>query len=163
MKTFFLIILCNLFVVLSMQAQQTPKIELGELYIGNELFDINGRAFRLEDFRGKYILLGFWSQSSNESIADFKQLKKLKEQHADKLTIASICVDKIDNWKTSFKQKEITWYNLSNGTQKKEGIAKDFYIEKLPTYILIAPDGTYYARLVSAALYIANWENLPMP
>ena len=130
-----------------------PKAELGKLYKGGELFDIHGTTYHLEDFRGKYVLLDFWAQYCGWCIEAFPQIKKLQEKHADKLSIISISVDKTSTWKTSPEQKNITWHSLNDGGGNHGGIAGSFDIKVLPTYILIAPDGTYKARLNSSAIY----------
>ena len=54
-----------------------PKAEMGKLYTGGDLFDVNGKEYRLADFRGKYVLLDFWAQYCGECIEAFPQLGKL--------------------------------------------------------------------------------------
>ena len=135
-----------------------PKAELGKLYTGGDLFDVNGKKYRLADFRGKYILLDFWAQYCDPCIEAFPQLGKLQKQYADTLTIISISVDKHHTWKTSPAQKDITWHSLSDGGGYDGGIAESFDLTSTPTYILIAPDGTYKARLTSSDIYNGKLE-----
>ena len=130
-----------------------PKAELGKVYSGGELFDTKGTKYKLEDFRGKYILLDFWAQYCSGCIEAFPYLGKIQEKYADKLTIISISVDKVDTWKTSPQQKNITWHSLCDGGGSNGGIAGSFDITSLPCYILLAPDGTYKARLKSSEVY----------
>ena len=127
-----------------------PKAELGKPCVDSDLFDINGKKHRLADFRGKYVLLDFWANYCGACIAAFPHIGKLQEQYADKLTVISISIDKMDTWKKSKYQKEITWHSLNDGGGNWGGIAGSYNIMALPTYILIAPDGTYRARLTSA-------------
>ena len=49
-------------------------------------------------------------------------------------------------------------YSLNDGGGSWGGIAKSYNIMATPTYILIAPDGTYQARLTSADIYNGNLE-----
>ena len=135
-----------------------PKAELGKLYKGGELFDIHGKKYRLEDFRGKFILLDFWAQYCFWCIDAFPQIKSIQEKYTDKLVAISISVDQINTWKASPEQKNITWYSLNDGGGTKGGIAGSFDIKALPTYILIAPDGTYKARLNSSDIENGNIE-----
>ena len=127
-----------------------PKAELGKPCVDSDLFDVNGKKHRLADFRGKYVLLDFWANYCGACIAAFPHIGKLQEQYADKLTVISISIDKMDTWKKSKYQKEITWHSLNDGGGNWGGIAGSYNIMALPTYILIAPDGTYHARLTSA-------------
>jgi hypothetical protein len=84
-----------------------PKAEMGKLYTGGDLFDVNGKKYRLADFRGKYVLLDFWAQYCGKCIDAFPQLGKLQKQYADKLTIISISIDKYQTWKTSPARKTL--------------------------------------------------------
>ena len=127
-----------------------PKAELGKPCVDSDLFDVNGKKHRLADFRGKYVLLDFWANYCGACIAAFPHIGKLQEQYADKLTVISISIDKMDTWKKSKYQKEITWHSLNDGGGNWGGIAGSYNIMALPTYILISPDGTYHARLTSA-------------
>ena len=127
-----------------------PKAELGKPCVDSDLFDVNGKKYRIADFRGKYVLLDFWANYCGACIAAFPYIGKLQQQYADKLTIISISVDKISTWKNSSYQKEITWHNLNDGGGHWGGIAGSYDIKAMPTYILISPDGTYHARLTSA-------------
>ena len=136
----------------------SPKAELGKPCVDSDLFDVNGKKHRLADFRGKYILLDFWANYCGPCIAAFPHIGKIQEQYTDQLTIVSISVDKVDTWKNSPHQKSITWYSLNDGGGSWGGIAKSYNIMATPTYILIAPDGTYQARLTSADIYNGNLE-----
>ena len=135
-----------------------PKAELGKLYKGGEMFDIHGKKYRLDNFHGKYVLLDFWAQYCFWCIDAFPQIKSLQEKYADKLVAISISVDHINTWKASPEQKNITWHSLSDGGGINGGIAGSFDIKVLPTYILIAPDGTYKARLTNSDFHNGTLE-----
>ena len=130
-----------------------PKAELGKPCVDSDLFDVNGKKHHLADFRGKYVLLDFWANYCGACIKAFPHIGKIQEHYADKLTVISISIDKMDTWKKSKYQKEITWHSLNDGGGNWGGIAGSYNIMAMPTYILIAPDGTYHARLTSADIY----------
>lgn len=135
-----------------------PKAELGKPCVDSDLFDVNGKKHQLADFRGKYVLLDFWANYCGACISAFPKIGKIQQQYADQLTIISISVDKMDTWKKSPHQKEITWNSLNDGGGLWGGIAGSYNIKAMPTYILIAPDGTYHARLTSADIYNGKLE-----
>lgn len=135
-----------------------PKAELGKPCVDSDLFDVNGKIHRLADFRGKYILLDFWANYCGACVRAFPQIGKIQQQYADRLTVVSISVDKVATWKISRHQKEITWYSLNDGGGLHGGIAGSYSIMSMPTYILIAPDGTYQARLTSGDIYNGTLE-----
>ena len=127
-----------------------PKAELGKPCVDSDLFDVNGKKYRIADFRGKYVLLDFWANYCGACIKAFPHIGKIQEHYADKLTVISISIDKMDTWKNSPHQKKITWHSLNDGGGSDGGIAGSYNITATPTYILISPDGTYHARLTSA-------------
>ena len=135
-----------------------PKAELGKPCVDSDFFDVNGKKYRIADFRGKYVLLDFWANYCGACIEAFPHIGKLQQQYADQLTVISISVDKIDTWKNSPHQKEITWHGLNDGGGHWGGIAGSYDIMAMPTYILISPDGTYQARLTSEDIYNGNLE-----
>ena len=135
-----------------------PKAELGKPCVDSDFFDVNGKKYRIADFRGKYVLLDFWANYCGACIGAFPHIGKLQQQYADQLTVISISVDKIDTWKNSPHQKEITWHSLNDGGGHWGGIAGSYDIMAMPTYILISPDGTYQARLTSEDIYNGNLE-----
>ena len=135
-----------------------PKAKLGKPCVDSDFFDVNGKKYRIADFRGKYVLLDFWANYCGACIGAFPHIGKLQQQYADQLTVISISVDKIDTWKNSPHQKEITWHSLNDGGGHWGGIAGSYDIMAMPTYILISPDGTYQARLTSADIYNGNLE-----
>lgn len=135
-----------------------PKAELGKPCIDGDMFDKDGKKYRFADFRGKYVLLDFWANYCGACIRAFPQIKKMQEKYADRLAVVSLSVDKVSVWKTSSHQKSITWYSLNDGGGLDGGIAGSYDLVALPTYILIAPDGTYKARLNSADIYNGTLE-----
>ena len=135
-----------------------PKAELGKPCVDSDFFDVNGKKYRIADFRGKYVLLDFWANYCGACIGAFPHIGKLQQQYADQLTVISISVDKIDTWKNSPHQKEITWHSLNDGGGHWGGIAGSYDIMAMPTYILISPAGTSQARLPSEDIYNGNLE-----
>ena len=135
-----------------------PKAELGKPCVDSDLFDVNGKKHRLADFRGKYVLLDFWANNCGACIDAFPEIGKIQEKYADRLTVVSISLDKVDTWKNSKHQKAITWYSLNDGGGYWGGIAGSYKVWSIPAFVLIAPDGTYHARLTSADIYNGKLE-----
>lgn len=52
----------------------------------------------------------------------------------------------------------MTWLSLNDGGGNFGGLAGSYDVKALPTYILIAPDGTYKARLDTSAIYNGTLE-----
>ena len=121
--------------------------------VGNEVPDIaitlrDGKTVKLNDNRGKYILLDFWASTCEKSMQNRNTLKELYQatkEEQDKFVIVSLSLD----------SDKIAWGNAldSNGlaldgwvqgndTMGTESIAaKQFGVKKTPHMILIDPEG----------------------
>ncbi|HEY2251656.1 MAG TPA: TlpA disulfide reductase family protein [Planctomycetaceae bacterium] len=142
---------------------------------GNEPppFDITdargiSKDVKLTDFRGKWVLLEFWSPTCGPCIArGLPQLTKLYEEHAqerDRFEIISICVTKDSNLRTvaefepfyrdlvekSWKGKELPFPVLVDGEGKTLAA---YGIEGFPAELLVDPAG-HLVRSGSAALLV---------
>jgi thiol-disulfide isomerase/thioredoxin len=113
----------------------SPKAELGKKAVDGDLMDLQGRTYHLSDFKGKYVLLDFWSTSCGPCIAAIPSMKKFKERHPD-MVIVSLCIDQFKYWKTNRHYQNLPWYNLNDGGGQL-GLAKSYDANAVPTYILI--------------------------
>lgn len=68
-------------------------IEEGMMCPDVELFGLDGTRYRLSDFRGKYILLDFWSGSCGPCKASIPELEKIVQENERCLTLVSITTD----------------------------------------------------------------------
>ena len=118
------------------------KAEIGKPCVDAVLYDVNGKKYRISDFKGKYVMLDFWANWCGYCIAAFPEVAKLQEKYADKLVVISLSLDKMDTWKSSRYAKEITWMNLCDGGGYN-GVAKAYDVHGVPCYVLISPDGVY--------------------
>lgn len=134
------------------------KAELGKACVDGEMFDLNGKKHHLKDFRGKYILLDFWANYCGPCVDAFPEIAKLQKKYEDRLVVISLSVDKVNYWEGSRYHKEITWCNFNDGGGHDGGLAGSYDVTGTPTYILIAPDGTYKAKMRSVAMYDGTIE-----
>lgn len=56
------------------------------------LEDCNGKPIRLSQFRGKTVLLSFWSSGAPASLDDVPALKNLQQRYADRLTVLGVYI-----------------------------------------------------------------------
>ena len=134
------------------------KAELGKACVDGEMFDLNGKKHHLKDFRGKYILLDFWANYCGPCVDAFPEIAKLQKKYEDRLVVISLSVDKVNYWEGSRYHKEITWCNFNDGGGHDGGLAGSYDVTGTPTYILIAPDGTYKAKMRGVAMYDGTIE-----
>ena len=132
----------------------SPKAELGKKAVDGDLMDLQGRTYHLSDFKGKYVLLDFWSTSCGPCIAAIPSMKKFKERHPD-MVIVSLCIDQFKYWKTNRHYQNLPWYNLNDGGGQL-GLAKSYDANAVPTYILITPEGNYVNKWVGQEIFQEN-------
>lgn len=129
----------------------SPIAELGKKAVDGEMMDMQGNVHRLSDFKGKYVLLDFWSTGCGPCVAAIPEMKKFKERHPD-MEIVSLCLDLFDSWKNHKAYKNLPWYNLNDGGGWL-GLAKNYGVRAVPTYILISPEGNYVNKWVGQDIF----------
>lgn len=118
-----------------------PKVvEVGDDMADADMWDLDGNLQRLENFKGKYILLDFWSAGCGPCIMSMPEMKEVSETYKDKLTVVSISSDSKEVWEKISKEKNITWVNL-NDFKGENGIKLNYGVKGIPHYVMIAPDG----------------------
>ena len=128
------------------------KVLANNLKVGNEAPDITlpmlgGDKKQLNDFRGKYILLNFWTsgdEKSAEMLAELKNVYNVIKDN-DEYVIVSFALDSdAAAWKAAVENCGINlegWMNACDGAGAGSPAAKLFGVEKTPRIILIEPEG----------------------
>ena len=108
--------------------------------------DINGRTFRVRDFRGKYVYIDMWATWCGPCQKELPYLKKLEEKYQGRnITFLGLSIDKDKaKWEARVKSGALcgTQLHIGTGTQ----FQKDYKIGGIPHFILLAPNG----RIVNA-------------
>lgn len=142
------------------------------------LEDLNGKSVRLSQFRGKEVLLAFWSPDAPASLDDVPALEELQRQNTDRLVVlgvsiaAASCDDDHDPLPHSHHHHDQSAAGMAGMpgmehmhcavqtaatnlkinfpmVQDSKGVVGPrFSIEDLPAYVLIDGDGVVRRRLV---------------
>ena len=118
-----------------------PVVNEGDEMVDGDLYDLEGRVRHLSEFKGKYILLDFWSKGCGPCVASIPELKEIEEQYKEQLEVVSISSDTEASWKEAVAELKLTgnqWNELRQGTT---GLAAAYRVRGIPHYVLIAPDG----------------------
>lgn len=128
------------------------KVLANNLKVGNEAPDITlpmlgGDKKQLNGFRGKYILLNFWTsgdEKSAEMLAELKNVYNVIKDN-DEYVIVSFALDSdAAAWKAAVDSNGINlegWMNACDGAGAESPAAKLFGVEKTPRIFLIEPEG----------------------
>ena len=105
-----------------------------------EYIDKYGKAVKLSDFEGKWILVDFWSRSCGPCIKSVPELGAVSKEYQDRLSVISINLDKEKGWKEASEEHGIFWndWNDPNGSS---GSIRAYGTTGIPTFVLVNPEG----------------------
>ena len=121
--------------------------------VGNEVPDIaitlrDGKTVKLNDNRGKYILLDFWASTCEKSMQNRNTLKELYQatkEEQDKFVIVSLSLDSDKNaWGNALDSNGLAlngWVQGNDIMGTESIAAKLFGVKKTPHMILVDPEG----------------------
>ncbi len=112
--------------------------------------DINGNPVSLSDFKGKYVLLVFWSPTCDHCLAEIKNLQKVYSLFKDNnFTIISFAIEteeQKEEWTGIIKKNNIEWPAISDLKLWNSNIVKSYKAYSVPTNYLISPEGIILDR-----------------
>jgi len=115
-------------------------VKEGEDMADADMWNVKGELKHLADYKGKYLLLDFWSAGCGPCIMAIPEMKEISEIYKDKLTVISISSDSKDIWESVSREKDITWVNL-NDFKGENGIKLRYGVRGIPHYVMISPEG----------------------
>jgi len=134
---------------------------------GFSLVDAKGKTHRLQDYKGKWVLVNFWATWCPPCLEEMPDLQKLHETHKD-LVVIGIAMDYKDpQYVISFAEDLLVTFPIVLGNQKIA--AQIGKISGLPTTYLYSPQGTLAAQNVGALTrqaverYIDQWNATNKP
>jgi peroxiredoxin len=112
--------------------------------------DTSGKAIKLTDFRGKYVLLDFWASWCGPCRAENPNYVKAYAEYKDKgFTILGVSLDQPgghDAWLAAIKKDGLTWTQVSDLKYWNNEVAKLYDIRAVPQNFLIDPTGKIIAK-----------------
>jgi thiol-disulfide isomerase/thioredoxin len=124
------------------QIEQLAK-KIPETKLDPNLIDIKGKRIALSSLRGKYVLLTFWSVTSENCIAENLELKELyKKYNKNGFEIYQINLDENEeNWKHAVKYDELPWISVREDDPLNPRNATFYNVKSLPTNYLYNKNG----------------------
>ena len=112
-----------------------------------------GGTTSLSDFKGKYVYIDVWATWCGPCKVEIPYLKKLESKYHDRnIEFVSISVDDDrrsgtmekahTDWKKMVTEKELMGVQLFTGNGWEADFVKNYKVNGIPRFILIAPDGT---------------------
>lgn len=115
-------------------------VKVGEEAADADMYDLEGKVHRLAEFRGKYILLDFWSRGCGPCIMSQPELKEVSEMYRDSLEVVSLSIENRKGWEEASKSHVMTWNNW-NDLEESNGLYARYGVRGIPHFVLISPEG----------------------
>ncbi|MGP0070162.1 MAG: carboxypeptidase regulatory-like domain-containing protein [Isosphaeraceae bacterium] len=110
---------------------------------------LDGRRLKLQDFRGKYLLLGFWATWCGPCLAELPELKAVHDRFGvdERFAMLSLSLDADKETPRTFAaEKGLRWIQGFLGNWIEGGAQEAYHVEAIPALFLIGPDGKLKAQ-----------------
>lgn len=113
--------------------------------IGRDTLD---NETKLSDYRGKYVIVDFWSSGCKYCRLESPNLQKAMDMYGDKnFTILGVSSDwKKDLWMNAIHEDESYWEHLKIDKENISKIMDSYCITGIPHIILVDPQGKILAK-----------------
>ena len=108
---------------------------------GFALVDVEGKALRLEDFKGKRVVLNFWATWCTPCRIEAPAFSRWAERNPDAILLGIAADGTDEELKTAAKDLGIR-YRIARGHPE---LFKAYGVNTYPTTVLIGPDGEVVA------------------
>jgi len=133
-----------------------PTFRVGDTARPFETQTLDGNDIRLLDYRGRFVLLSFWSPASPP---ESETLRELHEYYRDDSTLQIIGFggfDTLGQIRAYVQEQDVQWPQIYFGQSLDEGIAQPYGLPPLPSAMLIDPNGTIVATELRGENLTAN-------
>lgn len=129
------------------------KVLAGNMGVGNEVPNIElpllgGNVKQLADYRGKYVVLNFWTNDcvkSEEMFAELQSLYDIIKENKEQFVIVSYALmNDTEAWRGAIGNSNAdsdVWVHACDGSGMASPAAKLFGVEKAPKIIVVEPEG----------------------
>lgn len=126
------------------------EIKVGDKAIDFQLPNLENQSVSLSDYRGKYVLLDFWSSNCGPCRIENPNLLKNYKAYRDKgFEIIGICLDKTkQTWENTVKTDSMIWTTVSDLKGFDGDVPITYSVYFIPTYFLINPDGVIADKIM---------------
>jgi len=109
---------------------------------------LGGEDLKLEDFRGKVVLLDFWATWCTPCVAELPNVKSILEEHSadGKFAVIGVSLDSDRKMVERFVKSRAPWAHIVGGPAEENPIAKKYFVEGIPAVFLIDHEGKVVAK-----------------
>jgi thiol-disulfide isomerase/thioredoxin len=122
-----------------------------------QLKTIDGKPFKLEDYKGKVLLVNLWATWCPPCIKEMPEIQKLSDEMKDNFQAVSITNYDEENLETSVKKfltdKKFTYQQGIADKNVMEMLVKQSKMDAIPVNFVITKDGKIAKTLVGGKKY----------
>ncbi|MBC7914646.1 MAG: AhpC/TSA family protein [Pyrinomonadaceae bacterium] len=130
--------------------QKERQLAVGAIAPEFSQSDTNGKAVKLSDFKGKYVLLDFWASWCGPCRQENPNVVKIYNQFKDKnFTVLGVSLDRPGSksaWLKAISDDNLTWVNVSDLNFWKNEVAMLYNVTGIPQNFLLDPQGKIIAK-----------------
>ena len=116
------------------------KVDIGSPVPDYEFVDLDGKARRLSELQGKWLLLDFWQFGCGPCSKSVPELGEVSREFEGRVTVVSINLDVDAAWRKATERHGIFWNNWHDPVGNA-GIFRAYGTQAIPTFVLVSPDG----------------------
>jgi len=120
------------------------KLKVGDLFRDIRAKDLEGNLIKLSDFKGKIVLLDFWSSTCPPCRRQIREeFPNLKRKYKNKeFLIVSFSLDTdYEKWKKASVEDAIDWINISDLKNQKSKVIISYGVQLIPSTFIIDKKG----------------------
>ncbi len=106
----------------------------------------DGGSIALEDLRGKVVIMDFWATWCGPCRQVMPSLQELHETHGEELVVIGVNTWEQEDPAAFMVENGYTYPIVING----DAVAQEYFVEGIPTFYVIAQDGTVAFHAVGA-------------
>jgi hypothetical protein len=135
--------------------ENTPNSYIGKYVKNVRQLDINGDTVSLDAYKGKFVLLYFWSSSSYDQFIVHEQVLPLwNKYHTQNFTIISIGMETLQSkrkWERVVKAYQTPWIQLTDFNGLENNAVCQLGVARVPFNLLINTEGRIILRNTNPA------------
>jgi thiol-disulfide isomerase/thioredoxin len=135
-------------------ATPIQTVRIGQMAPLFEIATLDGKQFKLEDYRGKFVVIDFWATWCAPCLEEMPAIKLVYDRFGmdDRFVMISLSLDeKVERAQEYVAKEKLGWIHGFVGPWKEMGQSKildDYAVGGIPSAWLIGPDGRVIAKNV---------------